>query len=287
MVLEMLLSARENVLHDWWKLLSLGVIYAILGLGLAVWVFPQYASMVMIFLTVLAMAHVMHEMIDSVEEYDEEAGHQPFDIFVHHWRAIFMFVLLFAGMLLAYTFWYSVLDWHSVSTIFAAQNTTVARIVGHVTGGATGNVTVAQQMNRFGTIFTNNMWVLFFSLIFGLFYGYGALFVLSWNASVIAAAAGSTIKQAIAAGSSAPQTVLTFFGSILGYMPHGIFEIGAYFVAALASGILGAAIARRVWTDPDKTNRVFIDFLEYTLLSVILLFVAAIIEVWITPVLHL
>lgn len=284
MVLEMLLSARENVLHDWWKLLALGAVYASLGLGLAVWVFPQYASMVMIFLTVLAMAHVMHEMIDSVEEYDEQSGHEPFDIFVHHWRAIMMFGFLFFGMLIAYTFWYSALDWNAVRQIFAAQNTTVARIV----GGTTGSVVASQQFAHFGTIFTNNMWVLFFSFIFGLFYGYGALFVLSWNASVIAAAAGSAFKQALARGLSNPVGVVgTFFGSWLAYMPHGIFEIAAYFVAALASGILGAAIARRVWTDPEKLSRVFTDFLEYTLLSIILLFVAAIIEVWITPVLHL
>lgn len=295
MVLEMLLTGKNATLKSWWKLLAIGAIYATVGLLLAAWVFPNYGSMVMIFLTVIAASYLIHELIIKEEEYDEEQ-HNQFDIFSHHSQAVSIFMLLFFGMMIAYTFWYAVLPWASTSehgifqhldirTMFEAQNDTVARITGgHYTGAVTGYVT---SLERFNIIFTNNMWVLFFSLLFGLFYGYGAIFVLAWNASVIAAAAGSNFKRALSGGLNWFEQILAFFASWLAYMPHGVFEILAYFVAALASGILGAAIARRIWNDPDKTNRVFIDFVEYTVLAVIILFIAAIIEVWITPALVL
>ena len=39
-------------------------------------------------------------------------------------------------------------------------------------------------------IFTNNMYVLIFTLVFSLIFGAGVIFILAWNASVIGAAIG-------------------------------------------------------------------------------------------------
>ena len=44
-------------------------------------------------------------------------------------------------------------------------------------------------------IFINNMGVLFLCIIFSFLYGAGAIFILTWNASVIAAAIGSFIVE--------------------------------------------------------------------------------------------
>ena len=294
MVLEMLVTSRSATLGSWWKLLGIGAIYATLGMFIAAWVFPQYASMVMVFLTVLGMAYLMHEVILKEEEYDEELEHKPYDIFVHHGQTLIIFLILFLGMLIAYTFWYAVLPFSStaeqgvlahldIRTVFEAQNDTVQRITGRLFTGAV--VGLEEGMEWFMTILVNNLGVLFFSFLFGFFYGYGAIYVLTWNASVIAAAAGSNFKQALAGGLAWYDKILAFFSSWLAYMPHGLLEILGYFVAALAAGILGAGISRKVWRDQEKFNRVLADFVFFSALSVIIIVVAAFIEVWVTPAL--
>ena len=293
MVLEMLMSSRNATLTSWWKLLAIGAIYATVGIIIAAWVFPQYASMVMVFLTVLGMAYLMHEIVLKEEEYDEENDHTPHDILIHHGQALMVFMLLFFGMLIAYTFWYAALPWVNttesgifanldIRTVFAAQNDTVQRITGQsFTGAATG------LTEWFMVILLNNLGVLLFSFLFGFFYGYGGIFVLSWNASVIAAAAGSTFKNALAGGLSIPEKIWVFFASWLAYMPHGAFEMLGFFVGALAAGILGAGIARKVWRDQEKFARVLADFVIFSFIAIFLIFFAAIIEVWVTPALVL
>ena len=156
------------------------------------------------------------------------------------------------------------------------------RITGHSFTGAATDAT-----GWFMIILINNLSVLLFSFLFGFFYGYGGIFVLSWNASVIAAAAGTTFKRALAEGIAWPEKIWVFFASWLAYMPHGVFEMLGFFVGALAAGILGAGIARKVWRDPEKLSRVLVDFVIFSFLSVFIIFFAAIIEVWITPALML
>jgi uncharacterized membrane protein SpoIIM required for sporulation len=59
-------------------------------------------------------------------------------------------------------------------------------------------------------------------------------------------------------------------------LPHGIFEFGGYFLAAVAGGILSAAIIQeRIKTDYE---RVLIDSFIYFGLAVAMIFIGAIIE---------
>ena len=73
-----------------------------------------------------------------------------------------------------------------------------------------------------------------FTLIFSLVFGAGAIFILAWNASVIAAAISIFSHYQV---KDIP------FG-ILRYMIHGFPEIAAYFVTALAGGIFGVGVIK-------------------------------------------
>jgi uncharacterized membrane protein SpoIIM required for sporulation len=55
---------------------------------------------------------------------------------------------------------------------------------------------------RLFLIFTNNMYVLIFTLVFSLLFGAGVIFILAWNASVIGAAMRALLQ---AAKTDAPQ----------------------------------------------------------------------------------
>jgi uncharacterized membrane protein SpoIIM required for sporulation len=113
-----------------------------------------------------------------------------------------------------------------------------------------------------------------FTLLFSLIFGAGAIFILAWNASVIAAAIGIFSQYNIG------QIPLGLFR----YMIHGFPEIAAYFITALAGGIFGVGILRN-----GIRNRMFIRLAENTaimlFISIIILVFAAIIEVYFTPIL--
>jgi uncharacterized membrane protein SpoIIM required for sporulation len=127
---------------------------------------------------------------------------------------------------------------------------------------------------RFMSIIENNVYVMIFTLIFSLIFGAGAIFVLAWNASVISAAIS------IFAG----YKILEIPIGILRYMIHGFPEIAAYFITALAGGIFGVGVIR----NGIKSQR-FIHVVENTAIllfvALVILVLAAIIEVYLTPIL--
>ncbi|MBU1988628.1 MAG: stage II sporulation protein M, partial [Nanoarchaeota archaeon] len=127
---------------------------------------------------------------------------------------------------------------------------------------------------RLFLIFTNNMYVLLFTLVFSLIFGAGVIFILAWNASVIGAAIGIFTDYKLAA---LPIGILRFF-------LHGIFEIGSYFIIALAGGMVSVAIIRHE-TGTEKFWEVLQDSLNLIIVSVVILFAAALLEVFVTPLL--
>jgi uncharacterized membrane protein SpoIIM required for sporulation len=70
--------------------------------------------------------------------------------------------------------------------------------------------------------------------------------------------------------------------SILRYAIHGLPEILAYIVAGLAGGILSMAIVKHDF-GTGKFEKVLLDVSDLVLLSVLILFIAAVIEVFVTP----
>lgn len=150
-----------------------------------------------------------------------------------------------------------------------------ARLTGYSIGGG-----------LFIKIFLNNIKVMFFCIIFSLLYGAGALFILTWNASVIATAIGNFIRSEISATASLVgfSVVSAYFkAGALGffrYMLHGVFEIGAYFVAALAGGIVSIALIKQ----DARNEKVFLDALNLLIISLGLLFFGSLVEVFVTPI---
>jgi uncharacterized membrane protein SpoIIM required for sporulation len=180
----------------------------------------------------------------------------------------------------AFSFWYIVL---SSPQNFKAQIETYCSInrpsnfndcvAQYGVQGAKATAFLTSQEKLF-LIFANNMYVLIFTLVFSLIFGAGAIFVLAWNVSVIAAAVGIFAKQNL---SNLPL-------GIMRYMIHGIPEIAAYFIVALAGGIISMAVIKHD-VHSDKFWNILQDSLNLVIAAVVILFIAALIEVFITPVL--
>jgi len=69
---------------------------------------------------------------------------------------------------------------------------------------------------------------------------------------------------------------------LLRYMIHGIPEIGAYFVGALAGGIVSVAVIRRD-LQGERMWRILQDSLILIIIAIVVLFLSALVEVFITP----
>jgi uncharacterized membrane protein SpoIIM required for sporulation len=184
-------------------------------------------------------------------------------------------------MAVAYSFWYIALPPDVASGLFRVQAQTISNLNQHVTGKIT-------QTALLSKIFLNNIKVMIFCILFSFLYGSGAIFILTWNASVIGAAVGNFVRTHMAkfANTAGLQKAGAYFYvsslSVLRYAIHGIPEIFAYVIAGLAGGILSVAIVKHDF-GTGKFEKVLLDVSDLVLLAVLVLFVAAVVEVFITP----
>ena len=268
-----------------WKMFFVGIIYASLSLLLVNWFFSkdavlsQYSGMIVVTFAVMFSLPFMYYIIKKEELEDEEVV-GFLSVWKIHKDAIFALMWLFMGFIVAFSFWHIALG---DSNLFNAQIETYCRInsPGNISGcierysfGTTTSPTsnaITKEL-RFLSIVENNVYVMIFTLLLSLIFGAGAIFVLTWNASVISAAITVFTRN----------TIKDIPLGILRYMIHGFPEIAAYFITALAGGIFGVGILRN-----GIRGKRFIHVLENTVIllfiALIILLLAALIEVYFTP----
>ena len=284
-MLEMLINPKKAERRPW-EMFFIGTFYASLAVLLVNWVFAQDAVLsqragilVVLFTVLFSMPFTYYTIRLEEKKIAKTSG--SWQLLKEHRHAIYAFMWLFLGFTIAFAFWYSILP---TTQSFREQIETYCMI------NRPGNfdecvkqygIKDATQITPFLTnterlfmIFTNNMYVLLFTLVFSLIFGAGVIFILAWNASVIGAAIGIFTDYQL---SALPLGILRFF-------IHGVFEIGSYFVIALAGGMISVAVIRHE-TGTEKFWSVLQDSLNLIILSVIVLFVAALIEVFVTPAL--
>lgn len=283
-MIESIISPVNAENHPW-KLFFIGFIYTSLALFLSLWIFKEYASLVAVFLTVLASMFLVHRTLKLEEQKDVDLKEET-SMLREHAKALFFLIFLFLGFVVAFSFWYIVLPANTVQLAFDTQINTI-NAVNKVTGNIISSSAISSA-SLFSKIFFNNFKVLFFCILLAFFYGAGVIFILVWNASVIGAAVGNFVRSGIAqmtselGFASASHYFSIYSLGLLRYLTHGIFEILAYFTAALGAGIISIAVINHEYNSP-KFIKIIKDSLSLFLLAVILLIIAALIEVYITP----
>ncbi len=254
-----------------WEMAFIGLIYSSVAIILGITIFREYASLVSIFLTVLASVPLMYGTIKMEEKKDLEFTDEKI-LIKEHGKALSFFMFLFIGFVISYALWFIFLPEDITHDLFEIQNKEIQNIRNiDVTGNAVSMVGI------FSSIFFNNLMVMLFSLLFAFFYGVGAIFILTWNASIIGAAVGNFVNTNIGSGYFVSMSI-----GLLRYSIHGIPEMLAYFMAGMAGSIISIAIIRHDFGS-GKFRRILMDSLDMIFLSVIVLFFAALIEVFVTP----
>lgn len=281
-MIEMLTDPKKAERNPW-EMFFVGLFYATISLLLVTFVFGKDSvlrdgsGLLLVTFTVICCLPFMYYLIKFEEEKDVQISKSG-KLVREHSKAIRALMWMFLGFVVAFSFWYLILPGHTATNfnfqikVFCAINSPAnfdACIEQHGLSAITAGVTKTRLVMD---IFANNIYVLIFTILFSLAFGAGAIFVLVWNASVIATAVGIFSRTSL----------IRMPLGILRYMIHGIPEIAAYFIGALAGGIVSVAVIRRDLRG-EKMWRILQDALLLVIIAVVILFLASLVEVFITP----
>ncbi len=273
----------KRIMRKPWEMSYIGLLYSSIAVILTSFVFAgdyvlsQYSGILLVLFTLICCLPYMYRMIKQEEGHDLQISDQG-RLIREHSKAVSALMWLFLGLVVGFSFWYLLLPSLGVDAhnSFDAQIKTFCTINSphnyeaclQQYGLITGN---AANAGHLLAIFANNLYVMIFTLIFSLIFGAGAIFILIWNASVIAAAIGMFAEN-----------LGRIHIGFLRYLVHGLPEISAYFVAALAGGIISVAFIRK----DLRGERLWIilqDAIILVIVAILILIASAFLEVYFTP----
>jgi uncharacterized membrane protein SpoIIM required for sporulation len=233
MVLESIINPKNAVdrpLH----VLVISFVYSIISVLVAQWIFPSYASILTIsFITILFVP--FFQSFFEIEEKKEDIAAEKSaagNLFERHKDIIYAFSLFFLGVILAMT---SLYIFFPSQGVFSTQLDTLRSF-------STGQILGQADFSRY---FFNNTRVMLALFVMSFAFGAGAIFILAWNASVIAVYLGLFIEGIVTKGIGT--TTAFLYGVPIGLSTiiiHGLPEVLAYFVAGLAGGVLSVGLIR-------------------------------------------
>ncbi|MFH1126459.1 MAG: stage II sporulation protein M [Candidatus Altiarchaeota archaeon] len=281
MVLESIVIPAEMERHPK-RMFYIGFIYSTVGLLLGLFIFGKYASLAGIFLTTMPLLVILYRAIE-LEERKDILIHGEFSLMKEHRYILSLFIYLFVGMVVSYALWFFILPTNIVKSLFDSQIETIESI----TGGSIDVTGSSYNLSTLELILFTNIRVWVFCILFSFLYGSGAIFILTWNASIIGVAAGNILRKIISsyAGSDHYTRIYNYFMAFpisFSYLVHGIPEVSAYFLGALGGGIISVAVIKHN-VRSKNFRRVLIDSLDLWILSFIVLVLSALIEVYVTP----
>ncbi|MFH1780194.1 MAG: stage II sporulation protein M [Candidatus Micrarchaeota archaeon] len=270
MVLESILDpdkARSNP----WLLVLTGILFVSLAVLITLFLHLGETSefVLILFVTLPSIPFILKGFQN--EEINLECGFYRRKTLECHGPTIVYLAAFFLGLIIGFTFWYLVLNTGDVNQLFALQQTELRTITAKFQGAFTLNAGI------FETIFLQNLQVMGLIWFFSLLYGAGAIFILVWNASVIAVFLGEFAKTYFLAEGTTTAILKGLGFGFLGILPHGFFELIAYLIGALSGGILSSAIIRKVY-EKKEFSYVLYDVVKLGAWAIVILAVGALIE---------
>ncbi|MFH1056326.1 MAG: stage II sporulation protein M [Candidatus Micrarchaeota archaeon] len=274
---------QKSVMPSALEIVAQGALFVSIAVGGVHLIGLQQAGMAFLFFVGLPSIPFFLKIFQT--EVEKEERRERFlgsRTLARHYQALKIMLAFFLGLVLAFSFWYMVLPAESSNALFSIQMQELKNVQGTFQGAI--QTLALSTVGIFETIFTHNLQVLLFVIIFSIVYGAGAIFIIIWNASVIGVFLGEFSKAYVLQGGGAALGVtgghVTGAGiAFLGILPHGVFELLAYMTAALAGGILSAAIIRGDARKPIFAQLIY-DIAKLLGWAIIFLAVGAFIETY-------
>ncbi|MBU0456774.1 MAG: stage II sporulation protein M [Nanoarchaeota archaeon] len=252
----------------------LGVVYSIIGILIASILFPGDPALVAVAFTSLLLLPELYKIF-SIEERQESMEKKVSlrSLWFDDINVVKIYIFLFLGILIVYSAGTMLLPHMQTNTLFREQ--LEIRFGQGFTGQAAGGIF---SSGLFYDLLSNNFLVLIACFIMALLTGDGAIFLITWNASVWGTIFGLTAKNAALFSG---QSHFYLFGLImLIVFPHMILEAISYFLAAIS----GSVISKDVILERFASDRFFEVFgfnLYLLLFALIFLVLGAAVETFV------
>lgn len=253
----------------------LGMIYSIVGILISSILFPGDPALVAVAFTSMLLLPEMYKIF-SIEERKESMEKKV--TLPELWRddleVVRIYIFLFLGILLVYSVGTMILPGFETNNLFREQ------LEIRFGQGFSGNAVLGDFFSNslFLELLSNNFLVLIACFILALLTGDGAIFLITWNASVWGAIFGITAKNAALFSNHHPFYLFAIIMVVV--FPHMILEAISYFLAAIA----GSVISKDVILEQFASERFFevFSFNFYLLLFALVFLVAgALVETWV------
>jgi len=246
--------------------------------------FPSHATVLAAAFITLGLVPIVHRVLIKEEEEEAHTKRSFTTFFARHFNIIMIFIWIFVGVIISTAFVYALSPTEIRAELFSEQieffcfasgdcsNNTPFSISGQASSilfDACFNTGTSSLVTCFEGIFWNNFGVLVFTVILSLLYGAGAIFIVTWNASIL----GVFFGEMLLVG-SVEKGLGLFQGLLLG---HGPPELLGYVFAALAGAILSVMVAKSK-LEPHEVSIIIKDVLFLTALAIFSVFYGAVTE---------
>ena len=237
MVLEAILNPKKAEDKPW-MVFGLAVLLSVLAIFLAHVLFPSQASILSVAFITIFFVPFFQRLFRYEEKKDELAARKAMkhdSIFRRHQKAIYVYGAFFIGIILVYSLVFTFVP--SMRDVFSLQ-------LDWFKGYSTEISSHASAIGDFGKYFINNTQVMLIFFVLSVIFGAGAVFILSWNASIIAVYLGIVVNKFVPSLGVSTAYIYGFTVGVSSIILHAIPEIAGYFFAGIAGGILSIAFIR-------------------------------------------
>ena len=214
----------------------LGVGYSVIAILIASILFPSDPALVAVAFTSMLLLPELYKIFSIEERQESMEKHMSMGAL---WRddieIVRIYVFLFLGILLTYSIGTMLLPGLQTNDLFREQ-LEIRLGEGFAGHAIAGSVFGSSFFRLFFELLSNNFLVLIACFILALLTGDGAIFLITWNASVWGTIFGFTAKTAASFSGQSPFYV---FGLIMMVVfPHMMLEAMSYFLAAISGSVI-------------------------------------------------
>jgi hypothetical protein len=216
----------------------MGVAYSIIGIFIALIVFPQDPALIAVGITTILFLPSLQGIMGSVERGKD--GTRLMDAVRMGLPVVNVYFLAFAGIFLSFAFFSMAMPQLAANHVFKQQLGVLA--------GTSGQA-VAFSGAQFMEILVNNSIIMLLCFVISLIAGNGAMLFVAWNASVWGTIFGMVARSAASAIGGSSWVV--FIIILTAVTPHMVLEALSYITAAVS----GTMISEHLVNAPRHTLR--------------------------------
>ena len=243
----------------------LGAGYSIISIIFAKILFPADPALVAVAFTSLLLLPELYKLFsieERIEKKEKKFGLK--ELFKDNKSFVKIYVSIALGIFLVYALGAIFLPSFQVNQLFREQLEM---------RGASGGAVFDQPL--FWDILINNWWVLLACFLISLMTGDGAIFLITWNASMWGTVFGVTARNAALFSNANPFLYLILI--LLIVLPHACLEILAYILGAISGGVISKDVLLEKF-ESKRFNEVFKYNFWLFIIAIIILIIGALVE---------